>query len=94
MAGRIVPESSGEKNSFFRLLLDLENRGYFIRDVSAERRASYGREIYLTLIPSDGGMEHYPLKKFRRNTSREAVYNTIDKYIRWLRQYKRQPIKS
>ncbi|MEH8586801.1 hypothetical protein RAG56_27980 [Klebsiella pneumoniae] len=94
MAGRIVPESSGEKNSFFRLLLDLENRGYFIRDVSAERRESYGREIYLTLIPSDGGMEHYPLKQFRRNASREAVYNTIDKYIRWLRQYKRQPIKS
>ncbi|EBB3303578.1 hypothetical protein CJR44_22885 [Salmonella enterica] len=94
MAGRIVPESSGKKNSFFRLLLDLENRGYFIRGVYAEHQAVRGRDIHLKLISSGGKIEYYSVKKLRSTATREAAHYVIDKYRRWLKQYKSQPIKS
>ncbi|EFH3491010.1 hypothetical protein AB6W15_004648 [Escherichia coli] len=94
MAGRIVPESSGEKNSFFRLLLDLENRGYFIRGVYAEHQNVRGRDIHLKLISSSGDINYYAVKKFRTTAPHEVTYYAIDKYRRWLRQYKRQPVKS
>ncbi|EDJ9088392.1 hypothetical protein GFI45_25635 [Salmonella enterica subsp. enterica] len=91
MAERIVPESRGEKNSFFRLLLDLENRGYFIRGIYAERQNIRGREIHLKLISSDGHIKYYSVKKFRRTAPHEATHYAINKYRRWLKQYKSQP---